>query len=93
MIKPLGGRVLVVRDTAQEKTTGGIYLPEATKEKPQEAKVVALGTGEIDAQGNVLPFNVKVDDKVLISKYGGVEVTKEGVTYTILFEKDILAII
>ena len=93
MIKPLGNRVLVERVEAETKTAGGLFLPDTTKEKPQEAIVRAIGTGGRDKDGNVIPFNVAVNDKVLITKYGGTEVTYNGTTYTILSENDILAVI
>lgn len=93
MIKPLGQRVLVERVEAETKTAGGLFLPDTAKEKPQEAIVRAIGTGGRDKDGNLIPFNVAVNDKVLIAKYGGTEVTYNGTTYTILSESDILAII
>ena len=93
MIKPLGNRVLVERVEAETKTAGGLFLPDTAKEKPQEAIVRAIGTGGRDKDGNIIPFNVAVNDKVLITKYGGTEVTFNGVTYTILSESDILAFI
>ena len=93
MIKPIGARVLVERVEAETKTAGGHFLPDSAKEKPQEAIVRALGTGGRDKDGQEIPFNVAVNDKVLISKYGGTEVTVNGTTYTILNESDILAII
>ena len=93
MIKPLGNRVLVERVEAETKTAGGLFLPDTAKEKPQEAIVRALGTGGRDKDGKEIPFNVAVNDKVLITKYGGTEVTVNGTTYTILNESDILAII
>ena len=93
MIKPLGNRVLVERVEAETKTAGGLFLPDTAKEKPQEAIVRAIGTGGRDKDGNIIPFHVAVNDKVLITKYGGTEVTFNGVTYTILSESDILAVI
>ena len=93
MIKPLGNRVLVERVEAETKTAGGLFLPDTAKEKPQEAIVRAIGTGGRDKDGNLIPFNVAVNDKVLITKYGGTEVTLNGTTYTILSESDILAVL
>lgn len=93
MIKPLGQRVLVERVEAETMTVGGLFLPDTAKEKPQEAIVRAIGTGGRDKDGNLIPFNVAVNDKVLIAKYGGTEVTYKGTTYTILSESDILAVI
>jgi len=92
-IKPLGDRVLVKPLDAEEKTKGGIIIPDAAKEKPQEAQVVALGTGKRDDTGKLIEFTVKVGDKVLVSKYGGTEVKVEGDTYTIMREDDILGIV
>ena len=85
--------MLVERVEAEVKTAGGLFLPDTAKEKPQEAIVRAIGTGGRDKDGNIIPFNVAVNDKVLITKYGGTEVTFNGVTYTILSESDILAVI
>ena len=93
MIKPLGQRVLVERVEAESKTAGGLFLPDTAKEKPQEAIVRAIGTGGRDKDGKEIPFNVAVNDKVLITKYGGTEIVVNGVTFTILNESDILAII
>ena len=93
MIKPLGQRGLVERVEAESKTAGGLFLPDTAKEKPQEAIVRAIGTGGRDKDGKEIPFNVAVNDKVLITKYGGTEIVVDGTTYTILNESDILAII
>ena len=93
MIKPLGQRVLVERVEAESKTAGGLFLPDTAKEKPQEAIVRAIGTGGRDKDGKEIPFNVAVNDKVLITKNGGTEIVVDGTTYTILNESDILAII
>lgn len=92
-IQPLGQRVLVKRIDSEEKTAGGIYLPDTAKEKPQEAKVVALGTGGRDDDGKLIEFSVKAGDIVLISKYGGTEVKIDGEEHLILSESDILGII
>jgi chaperonin GroES len=92
-IQPLGQRVLVKRLDAESVSTGGIVLPDTAKEKPQEAEVIALGTGGKDDDGNVIEFTVKVGDKVLISKYGGTEVKLDGEDVLILSESDILGII
>jgi chaperonin GroES len=92
-ITPLGRRVLVKRSTSEEKTAGGIFLPDTAKEKPQEAKVIALGTGKKGEDGKVSAFEVKVGDRVLISKYGGTEVKLDEKKYTLVREDDILGII
>lgn len=92
-IKPLGQRVLVKRIESEEMTAGGIFLPDTAKEKPQEAKIVALGTGGRDDEGKLIEFSVSVGDIVLISKYGGTEVKVDGEEHLILSESDILGII
>ncbi len=92
-IKPLGQRVLVKREEAESKTAGGLFLPDTAKEKPQQAIVMAIGTGGRDKDGNEIPFNVAVNDKVLITKYGGTEIVVDGETFTIISESDILAVI
>lgn len=92
-IKPLGARVLVKRVEAEEKTAGGLFLPDTAKEKPQEAEVIELGTGGRDDEGKEIPFNVKKGDIVLISKYGGTEVKVDGADLLIISESDILGIV
>jgi len=92
-IKPLGDRVLVKHIEEGEQVRGGIIIPDSAKEKPQEAEVIALGSGRKDESGNAQPFEVKVGDRVLISKYGGTEVKIEEQTYLLLREDDILGII
>lgn len=92
-IQPLGQRVLVKRIESEEKTAGGIYLPDTAKEKPQEAKIVAVGTGGRDDEGKLIEFTVKVGDVVLISKYGGTDVKIDGEEHLIISESDILGII
>jgi len=91
--RPLRDRVLLRRITAAEKTAGGIIIPDTAKEKPTEAKVIALGTGKLDEEGKKVAFTVKKGDKVLISKYGGTEVKIDGESYLIMREDDILGII
>lgn len=91
-IKPLGQRVLVKRIEAEETASGGIIIPDTAKEKPQEAKVVALGTGKND-DGEVIEFSVKAGDTVLISKYGGTDIKIDGEEHLIINESDILAIV
>ena len=92
-LTPLGDRVLVKRSEAEERTAGGIVLPDTAKEKPQEAEVLSLGTGGKDDNGNLIEFTVKVGDKVLISKYGGTEVKIDGEEHLIINENDILGIV
>ena len=92
-ITPLGDRVLVRHVDDDEQVKGGIIIPDSAKEKPQEAIVVALGTGKKDDDGNVAPFQVKVGDTILVSKYGGTEVKFDEETYQLLREDDILGIL
>ena len=93
MIKPIGDRVLVQPLEEQETKKGGIVIPDTAKEKPQEGKVIAVGTGKTDDSGKKIPFEVKKGDKVLISKFGGTEVKLDGKNYPIMREDDILGII
>ena len=92
-IQPLGDRVLVEPVEIGEQIKGGIVIPDAAKEKPQEAKVIALGTGKVDDEGKRVPFDVAVGDIVLTSKYGGTEVRFDDKEYKILNSSDILAVI
>jgi chaperonin GroES len=87
-IKPLADRVLVEPAAAEQKTAGGIIIPDTAKEKPQKGTVVAIGTGKKDE-----PLTVKVGDKVLYGKYSGTEINVEGKDYLIMRESDILAVI
>jgi chaperonin GroES len=91
-IKPLSDRVVVEPLQAEEKTTGGIYLPDTAKEKPQMGKVVAVGPGKTADTGELIKPEVKVGDKVLYGKYSGTDVTVDGKDYLIVRESDILAI-
>ena len=92
-IKPLGDRVLVEPVEEKEQQQGGIIIPDTAKEKPMESKIVALGTGKKDDDGNLIPFEVKVGDVVLTSKYGGTDVKIDDQEYKILSSDDILAVI
>jgi len=93
-IIPLGDRVVIKPLEAEEKSKGGIVLPDTAKEKPQEGKIVAVGKGKTTEEGKIIPLEVKVDDRILYSKYSGTEITtKEGEELLILREEDILAII
>jgi chaperonin GroES len=87
-IKPLADRVIIEASAAEEKTAGGIIIPDTAKEKPQRGKVVALGSGKPDE-----PMTVNVGDMVLYGKYAGTEVTVEGTDYLIMRESDIFAIV
>jgi chaperonin GroES len=92
-IQPLGDRVLVEPLKEEETKKGGIIIPDTAKEKPQEGKVIAIGTGKLDDKGNKIPFNVKKGDKVLMPKYGGTEVKYDGKEFQIVREDDLLGII
>ena len=92
-IRPLGERVLIELVKEEEVSKGGIIIPDSAKEKPQEGKVVAVGTGKLDENGKIVPFNVKKGDLVLMPKYGGTEVKIDDKEYQIVREDDILAII
>ncbi len=93
-IQPLGDRVVIKSLEAENKTKGGIVLPDTAKEKPQEGKVIAVGKGKVLDNGTVAKLEVKVGDKVLYGKYAGNEITtKDGEEYIIMREEDILAII
>ena len=92
-VKPLGDRVLVEPVEEKEVKKGGIIIPDAAKEKPTEGLVRALGTGKKDDNGKLIAFEVKVGDRVLISKYGGTEIKVDGKEYKLLNSDDILAIV
>ena len=92
-IKPLNDRVLVLRIEQDEKTSGGIIIPDTAKEKPQEGKVIAVGPGKVNDKGERIPLEVKEKDKVLFGKYSGSEIKVDGVEHLIMREDDILAIV
>ncbi len=92
-LKPLADRVIVKPSEAEEKTKGGIILPDIAKEKPIEGTIVAVGPGKVSDDGKLVKPEVKVGDKVLYGKYSGTEVTVEGEEYLIMRESDIFAII
>jgi chaperonin GroES len=92
-VKPLGDRLLVEPAEEKEVKKGGIIIPDSAKEKPQEAIIVALGTGKTDDNGKKVAFEVKKGDRVLVSKYGGTEIKIDGKEYKILSSDDILAIL
>jgi chaperonin GroES len=92
-LQPLGNRVLVKRLEAEETMKGGIILPDTAKKKQEQAKVMAVGTGKKDKQGNLIPFSVKVGDVILMEKYSGQEVTVDGQDYVIVKDDDLIAII
>jgi chaperonin GroES len=92
-IRPLHDRILVERLEEKEVVKGGIIIPDTAKEKPQEAKVIAVGTGKVTEEGKKLPLDVKVGDKILFGKYSGSEVKIDDKEYLILREEDVLAIL
>lgn len=91
--RPLHDRVLIQRVEQEEKTSGGIIIPDTAKDKPMEGKVIAVGDGAKSEDGTVTPLDVKAGDRVLIGKYSGTEIKLDGEEYTILRESDILGII
>jgi len=91
--RPLNDKLLVLRIDEEEKTSGGIIIPDTAKEKPQEGKVVAVGPGKVNKNGKRIPPEVKENDRVLFSKYGGTEIEIDGLEHLIMGEEDILAII
>jgi chaperonin GroES len=92
-VRPLNDRVVVLRIDEEEKTSGGIIIPDTAKEKPQEGKVIAVGTGKVNDKGDRIPLELKEGDRILFSKYGGNEININGVEHLIMREDDILAIV
>ncbi len=92
-IRPLGDRILIKRLDGEEKTKGGIIIPDSAKEKPVEATVVAVGNGKANKDGKVRPLDVKAGDRILFGKYSGAEVKLDGEEHLILREDEVLAII
>lgn len=92
-IRPLNDRVLVLRIDGEEKTSGGIIIPDTAKEKPQEGKVVAVGPGKLDDEGKRIPLQVKKNDRILFGRHSGNEIKIDGVEHLIMREDDILGII
>ena len=92
-IRPLQDRVIVKRLEEEEKTKGGIIIPDTAKEKPQEGKVIAVGKGKITDEGKLIPLDVKAGDRILFGKYSGTEVKIEGEEHLIMREEDILGVI
>ena len=92
-IRPLRDRLIIKRLNEEEKTKGGIIIPDSAKEKPQEAEVVAVGTGRLNEDGKVVPLEVKVGDRILFSKYSGSEIKLDGEEYLIIREDDIQAVL
>ena len=92
-IRPLNDRILVKRLEEEEKTKGGIIIPDSAKEKPAEGEIMAVGKGRMNDKGERVPVEVKVGDRVLFSKYGGTDVKLDGEEYLIMREDDILGVI
>ena len=92
-IRPLQDRVIVKRVEEEEKSKGGIIIPDTAKEKPQEGKVVAVGKGKIGDDGKITPLDVKVNDRILFGKYSGTEINFDGEEHLIMREEDILGVI
>lgn len=92
-IRPLHDRILVKRIEGESMTAGGLFIPDAAKEKPIQAEVVSVGAGKRDKNGKILPLDVKAGDRVLFSKYSGTEVKLDGAEHLILREDDILAVL
>ena len=93
MLRPLGDRIVIELVEQEEKTASGIVLPDADKEKPQEGKVVAVGTGRVLENGDRAALEVSVGDRIIFSKYAGTEVKYQGTEYLLLRESDILAVV
>lgn len=93
MIRPLHDRVVVKRKTEEERTAGGLYIPETAKEKPIQAEIVAVGNGKLLEDGSLRPLQVKVGDNVLFGKYAGSEIKVNDEEYLIMREDDILAVL
>ncbi len=92
-LRPLQDRVLVKRIAEEEKTKGGIIIPDTAKEKPQEGKVIAVGKGKLNDDGKLIPLQVKVGDKILFGKYSGSEIKIDGEEHLIMREEDILGVV
>ncbi|MEO6165284.1 MAG: co-chaperone GroES [Candidatus Binatia bacterium] len=92
-IRPLQDRVIVKRIAEEEKSKGGIFIPDTAKEKPQEGKVVAVGKGKVNDDGRITPLDVKVNDRILFGKYSGTEINVDDEEHLIMREDDILGII
>src|SRR4029453_12900807 len=91
--RPLHDRVVVTRIDAEEKTTGGIIIPDTAKEKPQEGRVIAIGPGGRDGNGKLIPIDVKIGDRVLFGKWSGTEVKIDSIEYLIMKESDIMGVL
>jgi chaperonin GroES len=92
-IRPVGERILVKRIEEEEKSTGGIVIPDTAKEKPQKGKVIALGTGKKNEKGEIIPFEVEEGSQILFGKYAGSDIEIDGEEYLFVSEDDILAVL
>ena len=92
-IRPLQDRVIVKRIEEEEKSKGGIIIPDTAKEKPQEGKVIAVGKGKVNEDGKLTPLDVKVNDRILFGKYSGTEINIDGEEHLIMREEDILGVL
>ncbi len=92
-IRPLQDRVIVKRIEEEEKSKGGIIIPDTAKEKPQEGRVVAVGKGKLDENGKITPMDVKANDRVLFGKYAGTEINIDDEEHLIMREEDILGVV
>lgn len=92
-VRPLHDRILVRRMAEEEKTAGGLFIPDSAKEKPQRGEIVAAGKGRITEDGKILPLEVKIGDKVLFSKYAGTEIKFDGTDFLMMREEDVLGIV
>jgi chaperonin GroES len=92
-IRPLQDRVIIKRIEEEEKSKGGIIIPDTAKEKPQEGKVIAVGKGKVNDDGKLIPLDVKVNDRILFGKYSGTEINIDGEEHLIMREEDILGIL
>ena len=92
-IRPLQDRVIIKRIEEEEKSKGGIIIPDTAKEKPQEGKVIAVGKGKVNDDGKLIPLDVKVNDRILFGKYSGTEINIDGEEHLIMREEDILGVL
>jgi chaperonin GroES len=92
-VRPLHDRILIQRVEEEQKTSGGIIIPDTAKEKPQEGKVIAVGNGRLTDEGKLIPLDVSVGDRVLFGKYSGSEINLDGEEHLIIREEDVLAVL
>ena len=92
-IRPLQDRLIVERIESEEKTAGGLYIPDSAKEKPQQGRVIAVGKGRVREDGTIQPLDLKAGDKILFGKYAGTEIKIEGDDYLIMREDDVLGVL